>query len=172
MPCCGDILWCSIDLTMISSIITWHSILREMEVLNEKYLGENKIAYIIQLKINIVEACKLLFGRWIAVGSKWNDASASSLIMIVNDTFGTWHIRILKTIGKDHNICAGLQTLHSYINVSWIQTSECHTLMGTSIVSQVISARVNWIAVHPSMCWPRRPNQSMVVLSITGRAKS
>lgn len=76
----------------------------------------NKIAYIIQTEIDIVETSKLVFRGWIAVGSKWNHASASSLIMIVDDAFRTGHIWIFETISKDHNISTGLQISNPIID--------------------------------------------------------
>lgn len=43
-------------------------------------------------------------------------------------------------------------------------------MIGISIESHVSNKRLNWIDVHPFSSWPNKGNQSVVVLSMTGRA--
>ena len=78
------------------------------------------ITHIMQLEVNVVEISELVLWWWIAIRSKWKDARASSLVMIVDDAFRTGHIGILKTIGKDYNISTRLQISDTFINNSWI----------------------------------------------------
>jgi len=46
---------------------------------------------------------------------------------------------------------------------------KIQTFIGTSIVSHESNGRLNCIAVHPFSSRPCKPNQSIVVLSISGR---
>ena len=145
MSCCGDVLRCSIDLAIISRIIGWHSILQEMLTVQKlcNQITHDDITHIMQLEVNVVETSELVLWWWIAVRSKWNDARASSIFVIVDNAFRAGHIGILKTIGKDYNISTRLQISHPFISENRTETSEYHTLIGTSMVSQVRRARVN-----------------------------
>ena len=67
--------------------------------------------HVVQTEVEIVEAVELGFGRWVAVGLKWDDARVSTISAVIGDgCLAVGHRWILQTVGKDENVRARLDS--------------------------------------------------------------
>ena len=105
--------------------------------------------HIAQAKVEIIETVELALRRCVRVGLERKDTRSSIISAVVaNDGNVVGHQWIVEIVGKDHHVRTRLQ--REVMIVREIrEREEERTLIGTSMVSHVSSARLNWMAVHP-----------------------
>lgn len=89
--------------------------------------------------------------------------------MVENGRNTIHDLRIFQSIWINQNIGSWLANKNEYASeMNFWNSSFLLTVIGTSMVSQVSKARLNWIPVQPFASRPCSPTQSDVVVSSNG----